>query len=108
MHPPENVPEFLCEEIEKMDDDIRMAVAAFAERGGSAPAQVPDTIRWAFAVQEDDVIEKTGEYAQRLAEMGESEEVNPVKTESDSNESDSPSDNNGSDEAGSGLFSGGF
>ncbi|WP_254525838.1 hypothetical protein [Natrinema caseinilyticum] len=106
MHPPENVPEFLCEEIEQMDDEIRLAVAAFADRGGAAPEQVPDTIRWAFAVQDDDVVERTGAYAQRLAEMDDSEETET--TEADETDSTPDESENGSDEAGSGLFSGGF
>ncbi|WP_254533850.1 hypothetical protein [Natrinema gelatinilyticum] len=110
MHPPENVPEFLCEEIEELDDERRMAVAAFAERGGVAPEQVPDTIKWAFAIQDDDVIERTGEYAQRLAEMDESEETETIEADEVADETDSPSgeDENKSDEAGFGLFSGGF
>lgn len=64
-----------------MDDDRRMAVASFAERGGAAPKQVPDRIRWAFAVQDDDVVKRTGEYARRLAEMDESEESDVIKAD---------------------------
>lgn len=108
MDPPENLPDYLLTEIEEMDDEVRLAVAKFARRGGPASALVPDSIEWAFEVQDADVVEAAGEYALRLAAKGESLSSGSPSGLVDESETDTETDNVDDDpeQGGFGLFGG--
>jgi hypothetical protein len=111
MDAPEEIPDFLLADIEELDERGWAAVAEFAEEGGSAPAALPDSIKWTFAVQDDEVVDAAGAYAAALAEgeaTVESAEEAEEAEEGQEPDSDSAADDEEEDDTNEpGIFGGG-
>jgi hypothetical protein len=67
MNPPKIIPDFLVEELRQLDDPELLAVALHAESNGAPPDRVPEDVRMAFAMQDDETVTAVGQFARELA-----------------------------------------
>lgn len=102
MNPEEQIPEFLIERLEPLNEETLLAVASYAESDGVPPDEVPDDFSAPFALQDDETLQAIATYSRNLAE---NEETNAEESESSAPDEEAEDDEQGKNTS---LFSNGW
>jgi hypothetical protein len=103
MNPEEQIPEFLIERLEPLNEETLLAVASYAESDGVPPDEVPDDFSTSFALQDDETLQAIATFSRNLAEN--SEETNAEESESSAADDEAEDDEQGKNTS---LFSNGW